>query len=116
MSNIVKEALLDIMPESGYIFSFTQDKPITPQRLTEALYRALEHLGISKEQRIERNITFHSFRHYFVTYLRGKGISDVEITSITGQKTSSVIDDYTRFDKILFFLKDIKGYLVSICE
>lgn len=100
MNSIVKEELLNIMPESGYIFSFTQEKPVTPQRLTEALYRALERSGISKEQRLERNITFHSFRHFFVTYLRGKGISDAEITSITGQKTSRVIDDYTRFDKL----------------
>lgn len=100
MNKIVKHQLIDIMPESGFIFTLNGEKPLTAQRVTEALYRALERMGISKEQRLERNITFHSFRHFLVTYLRGKGVTDAEITSITGQKTIKVIDDYTRFDKL----------------
>lgn len=94
MNQIVKNSLLNIMPETGYIFCYNKEKPLTPQRLTEAFYRALERSGVSKKQRQERNITFHSFRHFFVTYLRNKGITDTEITSITGQKTVKVIDDY----------------------
>ncbi len=100
MNKIVKNQLLEIMPESGFIFTLNKNKPLTPQRVTEAFYRAIERMGISKEQRLERNITFHSFRHFLVTYLRGKGVTDAEITSITGQKTIKVIDDYTRFDKL----------------
>ncbi|QEN03292.1 hypothetical protein EW093_00745 [Thiospirochaeta perfilievii] len=57
-------------------------------------------MGINTELREQRNLTFHSFRHFLVTYLRGKGVTDAEITSITGQKTIKVIDDYTRFDKL----------------
>lgn len=91
--------LRSIMPENGYIFSYSNgEKPLTGNRLTDSLYKALSLMGIKKEQRKERNITFHSFRHWLVTYLRGKGISNAEITSITGQKTPTVIDDYTRFD------------------
>lgn len=100
MNHIVREAIINIMPENGYIFTLNKKKPLTPQRLTEAFYRALERSGVYKEQRLERNITFHSFRHFLVTYLRGKGITDTEITSITGQKTVKVIDDYTRYDMI----------------
>ena len=89
------------MPEKGYIFSLSRGKsPLTGNRLTDNFYNALDAMGIEIDERKERNITFHSFRHWFVTYLRGKGISDAEITSITGQKTSQIIDDYTRFDLI----------------
>ncbi|OQY38401.1 MAG: hypothetical protein B6229_05950 [Spirochaetaceae bacterium 4572_7] len=88
------------MPESGFIFTLNNNKPLTPQRLTEAFYRAIEKMGITKEQKEQRKLTFHSFRHFLVTYLRGKGVTDAEITSITGQKTIKVIDDYTRFDKL----------------
>lgn len=73
MNNIVKQQLLEIMPESGFIFTLNNNKPLTPQRLTEAFYRAIEKMGITKEQKEQRNITFHSFRHFLVTYLRGKG-------------------------------------------
>ncbi|MGL1892160.1 MAG: tyrosine-type recombinase/integrase [Spirochaetaceae bacterium] len=100
MNNIVKHQLIEIMPESGFIFTYNGDSPLTPQRLTEAFYRAIEKMGISKVLREQRNITFHSFRHFLVTYLRGKGVTDAEITSITGQKTIKIIDDYTRFDKL----------------
>lgn len=100
MNSIVKQQLLEIMPESGFIFTLSN----TPQRLTEAFYRAIEKMGITKEQKEQRNLTFHSFRHFLVTYLRGTGnvhtSEDAEITSITGQKTIKVIDDYTRFDKL----------------
>lgn len=108
----VMDLIRNIMPESGYIFSMSYgNKPISGNRLTENLYKALENIGISKENRIERNITFHSFRHWFVTYLRNKGITDTEITSMTGQKTPSVIDDYTRYDLIEH--KNIVGALNS---
>ena len=97
----IKEKIDSIMLDNGYLFSLSKGrKPLTGNRLTDALYYALECMGIDEDMRKKRNITFHSFRHWFVTYLRGKGISDAEITSITGQKTSQVIDDYTRFDLI----------------
>jgi integrase len=97
----VMEALVRIIPEKGkgYIFSFSGNNiPMSGNRLTDNFYDAIERMGIDPETRKERNITFHSFRHWFVTYLRGKGITDAEITSITGQKTATVIDDYTRYD------------------
>lgn len=100
MNSIVKQQLIEIMPESGFIFTLSKTKPLTPQRLTEGFYRAIKKMGITKDLKDQRNITFHSFRHFLVTYLRGKGVTDAEITSITGQRTIKIIDDYTRFDKL----------------
>ena len=99
----VMDQLRSIMPESSYIFSYRNNqviKPMSAQRLTESLYFALDKMGIDQMQRKARNIKFHSFRHWLVTFLRGNGISKAEVTTMTGQKTSRVIDDYTSFDKI----------------
>ncbi len=92
----VKDALEAIMPESGFIFSLNNGQsPLTSNRLTDAFYSAIERMGIDRKA---RNITFHSFRHGVVTHLRSKGLSDAKIYMVTGQKSSRVIDDYTRFN------------------
>ncbi|MDA3849966.1 MAG: tyrosine-type recombinase/integrase [Spirochaetaceae bacterium] len=100
MTPEVKQAIMNIMPEHGYIFSRDQKKPMSGNRILDSLYRALNQMGISDQLIRERNIKFHSYRHWLVTYLRSNGVSDPEITTITGQKTPQIIDDYTRFNMI----------------
>jgi len=43
---------------------------------------------------IEKNITLHSFRHYFITHLRRKGWGNEDIAKLTGHTTPSVIGNY----------------------
>jgi len=96
----VMKQLQSIMPESGYIFSFNGKTPLSGNRLTDALYKALDVMEIDEKQRKERNLTFHSFRHWLVTYLRGKGVSEAEIQKITGHKTLAMVGNYTSFDML----------------
>jgi integrase len=100
MTPEVKQAILNIMPEHGYIFSKVHQKPMSGNRMTDSLYRALKLMGFSEQLIADRNIKFHSYRHWLVTYLRGKGVPDAEISSITGQKTIGIIDDYTHYDML----------------
>ena len=44
-------------------------EPFLPQYWEDGLYETLEKIGISKQQRMERNIVFHSWRHFYATQI-----------------------------------------------
>ncbi|KKL26649.1 hypothetical protein LCGC14_2393170, partial [marine sediment metagenome] len=80
----------------GYIFSFSDGRrPATGNRVTEWLYRAMRNIGISEHERAERNLTFHSWRHFFNTYLRSRGVPDSKIKAVTRHKTQEMTEHYT---------------------
>ena len=68
--------LMDITPYKGPddLIFWGADRfiPIRNEIILNNLYSALEGIGISKEARKERNITFHSWRHFYNTVMRGK--------------------------------------------
>ncbi|NBK24521.1 MAG: hypothetical protein EOM68_21145, partial [Spirochaetia bacterium] len=47
-----------------------------------------------EETRRKRNVTFHSFRHYFVTQMRGK-LSEGDLRSVVGHQDVKTTDMYT---------------------
>ena len=57
---------------------------------------ALKKIGISPSERKEWNITFHSWRHFFNTLLRGK-IHDAKLRALTGHRTLEMTEHYTKF-------------------
>ncbi len=84
---------------SGFLFS--QDggiNPVTNKTFSKYLYRALERTGITDKKRRERNITFHSWRHYFNSTLRASGIADSKVQSVTGHSTQAMTEHYTHFN------------------
>ena len=44
----------------------------------------MKAIGVSEKERKEKNITFHSWRHYYNSYLIKKGVSDNIIQTIMG--------------------------------
>lgn len=75
------------------------------------LFRKLSYRGIqqsvkrySKKAGIPHKVSFHNFRHYFVTELKRKGWSNDEIRKLTGHKSPQVL---TIYDHVV--AKDIKG-------
>ncbi len=84
----------------------TGEKPIYERCLTDSLYEALEKVGVSEAERKERNITFHSWRHFFNTFLRRQGIQDSKVQMVTGHSSVEMTDHYTHFD--LSDLKEIQ--------
>jgi len=82
----------------GFVFSLKSGKrPITGGKVTTWLYRAMRNIGISEHERVERNLTFHSWRHFFNTYLRSRGVPDAKIRKVTRHKTEEMTDHYTGF-------------------
>lgn len=81
-----------------YVFSLNDGRrPCTGNRVTEWLYRAMRNIGIPEHERAERNLTFHSWRHFFNTYLRSRGVPDSQIRKVTRHKTEEMTEHYTNF-------------------
>jgi len=51
----------------------------------------------------ERNLTFHSLRHRFITLGRLDGISDLEILAIVGHSSREMIEHYSHAEKVIDF-------------
>ena len=68
--------------------------PLSASFIRDQFYRALEGIGIAEEERERRNLTFHSLRHYYVTYMRGK-VGDRTLQSIVGHRSTEMTDHYT---------------------
>ena len=59
--------------------------------------------GISREEQRERNISFHSFRHTFITLARSVGISDAAVMAMAGHRSVEMLAHYSHVGKILDF-------------
>ncbi|MBW8003873.1 MAG: site-specific integrase [Planctomycetes bacterium] len=71
-------------------------KPMDNKIISTALYDAFCKIGVSEEQRKERNVTFHSWRYFYNSFLRGK-VADVKLQHLTGHRTQEMTDHYTSF-------------------
>jgi integrase len=68
--------------------------PVSKWCLPHKLEEALSSMGIKKETQRERGITFHSWRHFFNSMLRGK-LPDEKLKLMTGHKTEEMTERYS---------------------
>jgi integrase len=92
--------------EKSEDFVFPSDKSKKPRccgyfRL--ALIRQLEGIGITEEEKNERNVSFHSLRHTYVTLGRMAGISDMEIQALAGHRGAGMMHRYSHAAQVLDF-------------
>lgn len=71
-------------------------------------YRAIQNAiqAYKNKAGINKNVSFHSFRHYFITHLLKQGWSHNEVAKVTGHKSVASI---TSYDHVLS--KDLKEKL-----
>jgi integrase len=79
-----------------FVFTENGTSPFSHSTALRTLYRAIENIGISHDQRIERNLCFHSWRHFFNSIMRGK-IHDAKLRQLTGHRTQAMTETYTHF-------------------
>ena len=92
------QILTQIAPHNGFIFSVDGGlNPIQKDKMHNDLYRALRKMGIDAQQRKNRNICFHSWRHFFNTTLRAGNIPDAKTQALTGHSTQEMTEHYTHF-------------------
>ncbi|WP_319476857.1 tyrosine-type recombinase/integrase [Marispirochaeta aestuarii] len=85
-------------PENYIFYSERADRPMLGKDMTAELYRALKKIGIKQEQRKERGIVFHSWRHWYNSLLLNKGISSEKVRSLTGHSTDRMTQNYYHAD------------------
>ena len=91
------DLLLDVLPNrQGFLFEGEiEGQPYCSNAVREALRKAYRRAGIDYKK---RNLTFHSFRHFFNTYLEKKDISPAKIRAVIGHKDSSMTGVYTNWN------------------
>ena len=68
--------------------------PINKTTIGEVFREALHAIGIEEEERRQRNITFHSLRHFFNTSLVNSGLDREEVRRVTGHSSDSMTERY----------------------
>jgi integrase len=77
-------------------------KPISREPVIKSFWRALSAINIGEKERKDRNLTFHSWRHFFNTYLLTKNVTDTKVMEVTGHVTEKMKRHYTHFDATQF--------------
>jgi integrase len=81
-----------------------QGKVVSAEYFRSALARELLTIGIDEKTQKERNITYHSLRHTFVTLGRMSGLKDFEIQTLARQKSAEVMERYSHGQQAIDFV------------
>lgn len=96
----IKEILTELKKSStgDYVFSATEDQ-------------VEYHFRVAREKAGLENFTFHDLRHEATSRLFERGLSAVEVMSITGHSTNEMLDRYTHYPaiKVLERIKKASG-------
>jgi len=69
--------------------------PLDSHQIRDDFYKMLSKIGINEEIRKERNICFHSMRHYVARKLVNKGVKRNIAKLILGIKTDKIFEHYS---------------------
>lgn len=91
----------DPQPEDVLFWGADRVTPLTKTSVLKQFKNALGRIGITEEQREARNLVFHSWRHTFNSYVRGK-VPDEQLRRVTGHRSEAMSDryDHTRFEHL----------------
>jgi integrase len=83
-------------PHEGGAFIFwgsRSDRPMFLRSFIEELRETMEAIGISLDEQAKRNITFHSWRHYYNSALRG-AVPDETLRKFVGHEDEAMTNNY----------------------
>lgn len=72
-------------------------QPMWPSSFEDDFYIAMQKIGISEEQRKERNIVFHSLRHYCATQIAQRASLEIAM-KILGHRTEEMTRLYSEHE------------------
>ncbi len=85
--------------DTSYVFfsNVKPEQPFWPSYYQDSFYEAMAEIGISEEQRKERNIVFHSLRHFCATILSQR--TDMKtVQAILGHRSEKMSIHYSDHD------------------
>lgn len=82
--------------DMSYVFWSVKDytMPITPGYYADCFYKALEQIGVSEAERKDRNMVFHSLRHFCCTVLKQRADIDT-VMAIMGHRSAKMTQHYS---------------------
>lgn len=92
IEQIIVEDDLD-NPEYFIFHGLKLTQAIDHKAIEKRYKNAFAEIGIDEEQRKSRNITFHGYRHFFNTFMRGR-VKDSQLQKITGHKSIEMTEHY----------------------
>jgi integrase len=94
-------AIAPLTGAEDFVMSVKPYHPICREFLSAALRFELSQIGITEQQRKERNIVYHSLRHSFVTACRIAGLTDFETMTLSRHKDAKMLQRYSHGDQAL---------------
>ncbi len=101
--------------EHAFVFPSQENPraPITHKSIVKQFYSSLEKIGVTEAIRKDRAITFHGWRHFFISTMRNR-LPDWKLRILTGHKSSEMTDHYTTlipkdFDDVRDILEGLFG-------
>ena len=117
MPVLMKRKLDDLLKANGNGYVFSEDggkTPIADYRIRREFDRALKNIGISREEKLKRNLSFHAWRHFLNTLLRNSNVADSKVQKVTGHLTMGMTEHYTHFDTRKFTeIRDVQTDLLT---
>ena len=97
---ILRDELLQLIKNDTQIFLFTENsgEPISRHRIYRETGAAFDKIGIGMEERKERGLAFHHWRHFLNTTLLMANVSTLKVQKVTGHKTLAMTRHYAHFD------------------
>jgi len=82
---------------NGFVFyGNLRDKPMHARGVSEVFREAIHAVGISEEERRQRRLTFHSWRHWYNSMIRAQGnLPDYALRQLTRHKAEEMTERYT---------------------
>jgi len=98
--SIRRRALMNPQGNGWVFWSELSKAPMGDKTITGSLYRAMKSIKIDEQERKERNLSFHSLRHFFNTAMRGH-VAEEDLRATMGHSSIAMTDHYDhgqRFD------------------
>ena len=99
-------ALADLMSKSPYtepedlvFYGRRRETPIDHKLIERALYAAYAQIGIDEQQRRERGLCFHSWRHFFNSLLINARVPVPKVQTLTGHSSNRMTEAYFHADE-----------------
>jgi len=82
-------------PEDFVLPNVERGKPLAAITIKRGFERIMNTIGIDRAARANRNLSFHSMRHSFVTRAREAGLSDFVVSALSGHRTAQMVNHYS---------------------
>ena len=117
---MMRQELGEMLEANGKGFVFSEDggeTPVAVYRIRREFDKALERIGIGREEKLKRNLSFHAWRHFLNTLLLMSDVAEKKVQSVTGHLTTEMTEHYTHFDTRQFTeIRNVQAGLLTFKE